>query len=178
MTSRHVAAIGATFVAALLVVGCTSDDDADGATATAAPAVSASITAARTDSAGDTGISGDTGPTGGSDTTPTTVEQVIDVSTPPGGTGDFVGARTDVTDLGCVEGPAGWSASGTVANPTTDTVGYRIYVSFLDGAGATLGVVEVDVADVEPGEDRPWATEAAVTGAELECVLRVERFVL
>jgi hypothetical protein len=94
----------------------------------------------------------------------------------PGTSDDgFVGAREDVSGLDCrAREEGGWSVAGTVTNPTAGPVDYRVYVALLDASGSRT-VVQVDVEDVGPGEQRAWRGAADVDGEDLRCVLRVER---
>jgi hypothetical protein len=101
-------------------------------------------------------------------------EAQIDISTAPG-SGDFVGALEDVQGMTCTSDGGVWSAAGTVVNATGDVVDYRIYVSFLDAAGETVGLVQADVDDVASGDERAWSAEIDWPDSDLRCVLRVER---
>jgi hypothetical protein len=101
-------------------------------------------------------------------------EAQIEISTPPG-SGDYVGALEDVQDMACTGVGGVWTAAGTVSNPTGDAVDYRIYVSFLDAGGETVGLVEAGAVDVAPGDGRDWSAAIDWRGSELRCVLRVER---
>jgi hypothetical protein len=101
---------------------------------------------------------------------------VLDVRVAPGTADDgFTGARDDVTDLTCENLDGTWLTSGTVTNPTEGVVDYRIYSSLLDGQRRTLGVHQVDVTGVAPGEALPWEGSMRLDAADLRCVLRVER---
>lgn len=102
------------------------------------------------------------------------VDAVIDVDNQPG-SDDYEGARDDVTDVTCTAYSGRWAAAGIVTNPTDTNVSYRIYVSYLDRAGETLGLIERDVDDVAPLEHSEWSTELESSAVDLSCVLRVER---
>ncbi|MFP5218933.1 MAG: hypothetical protein ACLGIG_04245 [Actinomycetes bacterium] len=98
------------------------------------------------------------------------------VAVAPGtATDGFQGARKDVTDLTCARDDEAWVSSGRVTNPLEVVASYRIYVSFLAPDGAALGVRQVDVGDVQPGEAREWDVEQELSTGDVECVLRVER---
>jgi hypothetical protein len=101
-------------------------------------------------------------------------EPIIDVSTAPG-SGDFVGALEDVHGLVCSGDDGVWTAAGTVVNPTADVVDYRIYVSFLDAGGETVGLIETNADGVAGGAEQPWSAAVEWPAGELRCVLRVER---
>jgi hypothetical protein len=169
MISRRFVVV-ATCLASMLLA-C-SDDGAPDATVVTATVASTSPSAPPTEAGSDSVPVTDAT---SSATSSTTADQLIEISTPPGGTGDFVGARADVSELTCEPTETGWTASGVVTNPTDAPAAYRIYVSFLDRSGTTLGVIEVGVGDVGPGEARQWSTDAAIAVDGLDCVLRVER---
>jgi hypothetical protein len=172
----------------LLVVGClamgtacsgSSDSSPDASTpASAAGESSKSSDATDVVAPGDTvaGESPDSAESAAASAAPTTtpVEAVIDVSNQPG-TGEFAGAREDVTDVTCEAADGNWRTAGKVTNPTDDPASYRIYVSYIDAAGETLALVESDVDAVEPAATLEWSTDFASTASGLECVLRVER---
>jgi hypothetical protein len=107
----------------------------------------------------------------------TTAEAVIEVATQPG-SGDFVGAREDVTAVTCEQSDGVWRAAGTATNPTDTSVNYRIYVSYLDPAGETLALIEHDIDGAEPSVAGEWSTEFTSDVAEMQCILRVERAAL
>ena len=115
-------------------------------------------------------------PSGDDDPPAATVppEAQIDVSTAPG-TGEFVGALEDVQDLACSGDDGVWTAAGTVVNPTVGAVDYRIYVSFLDAGGETVGLIEANADDVAAGAEQEWSAEIQWPTGDLRCVLRVER---
>lgn len=121
---------------------------------------------------GCTGAEPEPTPTPSATTAPPTVTDIQDA---PGSGGEFTGAVADTT-VECAAGDDGWAASGTVTNPTDGVADYRIYVSFLDAAGGTRGVVQVDVDGVAAGASQDWQTTAALPDEELSCVLRVERY--
>jgi hypothetical protein len=101
-------------------------------------------------------------------------EALVEVSTAPG-SGDFVGALEDVQGLVCSQDDGVWTASGTVVNSTVDVVDYRIYVSFLDAGGETVGLIESDSDDVAAGAEQEWSIDIEWPADDLRCVLRVER---
>lgn len=101
--------------------------------------------------------------------------QVVDVTDQPGSVDGYVGALDDAEIKTCSVTGDGLDVAGTVTNPEQDAQDYRIYVSALDG-GDTVGLVQVDVTDVEGGETAEWETSMDLDQAELDCVLRVERF--
>jgi hypothetical protein len=86
-----------------------------------------------------------------------------------------VGALEDVQGLACSRDGAVWTASGTVVNPTVDVVDYRIYVSFLDAGGETVGLIQSDANDVAAGAEQEWSVDLEWPADDLRCVLRVER---
>ena len=103
-------------------------------------------------------------------------EAVIDVTTQPGSTMGFVGARVDVSQESCEASAGAWVARGVLTNPTKGTVNYRVYVAFLDKTSATRAFIEHDVTGVRAGR----AADCAVaydkpSTTPLTCVLRVER---
>lgn len=106
-------------------------------------------------------------------------EVYLDAPDPQGSIDGFVGAAGDVSDDECELTDFGWIGSGRVDNPTEDTVGYRIYVAFLDATGDTAGLVQTDVDEVASGEgaDYEVVMPAHTDADDLTCVLRVERFV-
>ena len=111
-------------------------------------------------------------------TTSTTQAQfVANTKNTPGTLKNFVGARQDVHDTTCTQGPNGWQASGKVTNSTKRSVTYRIYVSFLYG-DATTGIAQTDVEKVAARATATWKTSVKAPGGGLHCVLRVERATL
>lgn len=113
------------------------------------------------------GCVGDTDPAG-------TADGPISVSTPAGGDGAYVGARSDVQLLSCQGTASGGAASGEVTNPEDERQDYRIYVSAVVD-GATVAVTQVDVTGVDPDVTAAWETELGTTDDEISCILRVER---
>ncbi|MGN6409534.1 MAG: hypothetical protein ACTHMH_14385 [Curtobacterium sp.] len=101
---------------------------------------------------------------------------ITDVETPAGGTGDYVGAKSDVQVTSCKRSGSSWSVAGTVKNPEKTSQGYRIYVSLLKGQSDTRAVQEVDVDTVGAGTSKDWDTTIDTSESGLSCVLRVERF--
>ena len=108
------------------------------------------------------------------DTAPT--QAVSNVSIQPGQSTDkFVGAASDVTTDVCKKDGAGWTISGKVKNTSGAAANYRIYVALnRKGTTDTRALLQVDKS-VANGKTEPWATKAAVTDANLVCILRVER---
>ncbi len=114
---------------------------------------------------------------GGSDDTsgPTSTDEIVDIQDQPGDE-EATGARDDVGQLACEADGDGWRAAAQVTNSTDGVASYRIFVSFLDADDETLGVTQVDVEGLDPGESKDWEGSLAVSGDDLDCVLRVERF--
>ncbi len=147
---RSLIALGV--VAAIGVAGCSRDAGTKSATKKAA--TPASSTAAKTAS--------------------TTQPFVSNSQNTPGTLANFVGAHTDVHDTTCKAAGSEWTAAGSVTNPTAAPVKYRIYVSFLNG-DTTVGLAEVNIADVGPKRTERWVEDVKLTGKDLRCILRVER---
>ena len=103
-----------------------------------------------------------------------TVPAITDVANPPA-TGEYVGALVDVANQTCEQISDGWQVTGVATNPTSAAVDYRIYISLLDGAGATRALVETDVLAVAPGASGAFDTLIPMPDNNLRCVLRVER---
>lgn len=111
--------------------------------------------------------------------TPTAEAQdpgVTDIVDAPGSGEDLTGALADSEVATCEQADGGWSIAGTVTNPTDAPADYRIYVSLLNGANDTRGLQQVDVAGVEPEATAEWESSIAIDEADLQCVLRVERY--
>jgi hypothetical protein len=106
---------------------------------------------------------------------PATKPAVVNKTTDPPRTANYVGARKDVTNLSCKQDGQLWRVSGTVTNPTDAPVDYRIFTSFLDSSNETRGLLQTDVAGVAPAEARDWSGEIELDAADLICGLRVER---
>ena len=104
----------------------------------------------------------------------TTVAAVVEVVNQPG-QGVFEGARQDVADVTCASADGVWTAAGKVTNPRADSVQYRIYVSYLDPAGTTVGLIESDVSSLAAQQSAVWNTKLTSAAEGLTCVLRVER---
>lgn len=104
----------------------------------------------------------------------TTPQPVVSIEHQPG-TGDYVGALEDIDNLTCQQTDSGWEASGNATNPTDTDADYRIYVSFLDDNGETLGLLETNLDGLTPATSGEWSATLTPTTASLECVLRVER---
>ncbi len=99
----------------------------------------------------------------------------IQITEPQGSTDGFVGASEDVETQTCEKSSSGWISEGLVTNPTDRTQSYRIYVAF-SAQGDTKGLVQVDVPSVASGAEVAWKAEAPLSGDDLTCALRVERF--
>ena len=108
-------------------------------------------------------------------TTTISLEPVVSVLVEPGTRDDFDLAKDDVNGLLCTFADDIWNASGTVTNPTATKADYRIYLTFVDQAGAFRGLLEVDVADVDPDETVPWEGHLTLLDPSVTCMLRVER---
>jgi hypothetical protein len=94
----------------------------------------------------------------------------------PGTDPSAEGARRDVSDEYCKQSGDTWLAGGQVTNPTDAPRNYRVYVSYLDGAGETRALRQVDADAVAPGQARDWEASAELEGITgVRCVLRVER---
>lgn len=102
-------------------------------------------------------------------------QKVIEVSEQPGSVEDYVGAMEDAEVDTCSAGGSGLEVAGTVTNPESDPQDYRIFVSAMT-EDDTVGLVQVDVADVAGGDTAEWETQMDLTQEDLDCVLRVERF--
>lgn len=100
---------------------------------------------------------------------------VVDIRDNPGSVDGYVGALEDAEVDRCVAEGSAVLASGTVSNPLAEAQSYRLYVSVLD-RGDTVAIVQVDVPDVAGGESSTWEADAAVSGGDISCILRVERF--
>jgi len=100
---------------------------------------------------------------------------VIDITVNPGTAEGFDGARADVSDLDCDLSQGRWSVTGSVTNPLAESVNYRIYTAFLDSDRKTVGLLQIDVEDVEASATRRWNGSIDVSKPDLTCVLRVER---
>ena len=98
---------------------------------------------------------------------------VANTQNTPGTLEHFVGAHADVRDTKCVSSAKGWTATVTANNPTTQTMHYRIFVSFLDG-DTTVGIAQTDVR-AGGGATVDWTATVGANGEGLRCILRVER---
>ena len=98
---------------------------------------------------------------------------VANTQNTPGTLENFVGAHADIRDTKCVSSAKGWTATGTAKNPTTQTMQYRIFVSFLDG-DTTVGIAETDVR-ARGRATTDWTATVGADGKDLRCILRVER---
>lgn len=150
--TRSVAALALVVPLAVLVgvTGCTSPVASTGTHATADP----------------------TGPAKGTSTAHDgTVTQITHM---PGTSTGYVGALKDVAFGSCAADTAPTRFEGTVTNPTSTAQSYRIYVSIMSG-GSTLGVREIDVADLGGHSARKWEGTLPAGKAGATCVLRVER---
>jgi hypothetical protein len=163
----------------LVSVGCSGSDDGASPVATTGstegPTNSESTAPSNSSSTG-SDAANTSEPVDTPDTvTPTSVaEPVIDVVNQPG-EGEYAGALDDVSDQQCALEGGQWLATGTVTNPTDADAGYRVYVSFLDAAGETVGLVENDLEPVPPGESAEYSAGLDTATEGLQCILRVER---
>jgi hypothetical protein len=90
--------------------------------------------------------------------------------------GDFVGALTDVVASSCEADGSNWVGSGTVVNSSESGADYRIWVSFLDSEGETVGLVQSNVDGIRAGNPGDFSATMPYAGTDaLTCVLRVER---
>ena len=105
----------------------------------------------------------------------TTVDSFVDITDHQGAVEGFVGALDDTEVDRCETTTDGWITGGTVVNPTDSTQSYRLYVAFNENR-ETHGLVQVDLAEVPGGASEDWEAQAPVSGDNLTCVLRVERF--
>lgn len=97
------------------------------------------------------------------------------IDIPPGTGEGYEGARDDVTEESCLRVAEGWVTEGVVANPTGDTVDYRVYTSLSDAAGQLRVLVQSDVPGVGPGGSGQWRSGMDTNEDGLVCVLRIER---
>jgi hypothetical protein len=93
----------------------------------------------------------------------------------PGAQKGYAGAAKDAEVKSCKASSGTLRVKGAVSNPKTKRQHYRIYVSAMDGK-VTRGVVQVDVRSVPGGGSEDWKASARLTGKDIRCVLRVERF--
>ncbi|GAA4919922.1 hypothetical protein GCM10025790_14900 [Nesterenkonia rhizosphaerae] len=93
----------------------------------------------------------------------------------PGSVEDYEGARDDAEVGACESHDGVLQVEGTVTNPESDDQDYRVYVSAMDG-NETMGIIQVDITGVAGGDAAEWRTEFPLSGVDLDCVLRVERF--
>jgi hypothetical protein len=140
-------------------------------------AVALVVPAACSDDDDNSGDDADVTTTTTTTTEPTTSPPVVQDVTDSPRTEDYEGARDDVTDLVCEQDGTVWRVAGTVTNSTGATADYRIFTAFLDDTGETIGLLQTDLAALEPGEARPFDDELALEADELTCGLRVERTV-
>ena len=108
-------------------------------------------------------------------TTISSSAKVIEITDQPGSLDDFVGALEDAEIQTCSTNGDGLNATGTVTNPEQSAQNYRIHLSALDGSD-TVGLVQIDVADVPAGESADWNAQVELGLEDLDCVLRVERY--
>lgn len=114
-------------------------------------------------------------PTASASATPLT-PGITDITDPPGTGAGLAGALKDTTVTACAQNGAGWSVTGTVTNPTTESADYRIYVSLLNAANDTRALKQVDVDKLASGAKADWSADIPVDEKNLSCVLRVERY--
>ncbi len=151
---RRTAWIGALPLLLAALAACTSSGDAGSAATLPAGAA---------------------GPSAATSTAQPGPPPVVKTQVAPGTAKNFVGARSDVTGLQCKHAGGAWTSSGTVTNPGSAIVDYRIYTAFLDAANQTRGLVQTNVARVAPRASKKWAGRLDIDAADLRCVLRVER---
>ena len=106
--------------------------------------------------------------------TSSTVADIIDTEHEPA-SGEFVGALSDISNQTCEQQDDGWHVTGEATNPTAATVDYRIYISLVNGATVTRGLVETEVLSVAAGSVGDFDTVIALPDNDLRCILRVER---
>lgn len=99
----------------------------------------------------------------------------VDVSDTPGSVKGYEGAAEDAEQSRCEADGSDWVSAGTVTNPTDAEQTYRVYVSFMAGQ-ETEGLAQADDLTVKAGESADWEVRAGVSGDDIQCVLRVERF--
>lgn len=156
MTLRA-SAVAAIAAGMFLLTGCSGGDD---------PVVTATI-AAPTNTAG---------PSPTATHTPLEPGDVYVDTVNSQAEGDFVGAATDVTTQSCAASDDTWLGSGTLTNPTGETVDYRVWVAFIGPDGDTVGLVQSNADGVETGQTGDYAAAMPYVGTDkLTCVLRVER---
>lgn len=97
-----------------------------------------------------------------------------DIATLPGSTAGAVVAPDDNTGTRCASDGDRRAVSGTITNPDTATHDYRVYVSLIDDA-TVVQVGEVDLPGVRAGRSVAWAMTLPDDGADVSCLLRVER---
>lgn len=102
-------------------------------------------------------------------------QSYVDVSDPQGSVDDFVGANDDLAMNNCQAKGKTWVSDGTVTNSAKKTQSFRIYVAFNRGKD-TQGLVQTDLKSVAAGDTAKWNVEAPISGEDLSCVIRVERF--
>lgn len=102
-------------------------------------------------------------------------ETYTDITDTPGNEEGMTGALADSTTSTCELVDGAWNVAGTVANPTEETVSYRIFMSLLDEDGATLALQQINVDGVEAGAEGEWEATIPVEAENLRCVPRVER---
>jgi hypothetical protein len=170
--------VSTVFVSSLTVLAaCTSDSaKTNSGSDSVAVATSEASAAGATEAASAVDVSAPTVAADGSvAVAPSAPDTSTQIKVEPGTAKDgFVGARSDVSKLTCKKASTDWVAEGIVSNSTKKAADYRIYVSFMSGT-ETKGLVEVDVADVEPGVSKDWDVSAALDANDVNCILRVER---
>ncbi|GAA4479509.1 hypothetical protein GCM10023190_22710 [Enteractinococcus fodinae] len=102
-------------------------------------------------------------------------QKVIEIADQPGSVEDYVGAAEDAEIDTCAAGGDSLDVAGTVTNPESETHDYLLYVSAMT-EGDTVGLVQVDVADVAGGDSAEWESQMDLAQEDIDCVLRVERF--
>lgn len=111
-------------------------------------------------------------PTGAATVRPTT--PATDIATLPGSTAGAVVASDDNAHTRCEPDGDRRAVSGTITNPEDAAQDYRVYVSLVDDA-TVVQLGEVDLPRVRPGRSVPWAMTLPDAGADVSCLVRVER---
>lgn len=104
-----------------------------------------------------------------------TVDSYVEITDQQGSVDGYVGALEDSEVERCEASGEGWVGEGTVTNPEDASQSYRIYLTFNDKRD-TKALVQIDLPSVAAGETEEWSGKAPVSGDDLTCVLRVERF--
>lgn len=103
-------------------------------------------------------------------------DSYVDLTDQQGSVDGYVGALEDAQLDRCEATNDGWASAGTVTNPTDSAQSYRLYIAFNKNRD-TRGLAQIDLEAVAAGSTEDWQVEAPITGEDLTCVLRVERFI-